>query len=171
MIGGMKLTFRCPRCEKIGHALPTAESPQLTCVHCQAMWDVPQEVVETNTVTECLVCQSKDLFIRKDFPQRLGVLLVVIGLIASCYAWYRHQLFLTFGILFTTAAIDVVLYLLVPDALVCYRCGTHYRRCKLRDHEGFSHGIHERYRQEMARQKQDDAGAGGGRPPQVSETN
>lgn len=171
MIAAMELAFRCPRCEKTGRASLTVEDSELTCDHCRASWNVPQEVIESSEVTDCLICQSHDLFVRKDFPQRLGVSLVVIGLIASCYAWYHHQIFLTFGILFTTAAIDVVLYLLVSDALVCYCCGAHYRRCTLIDHKGFSLETHERYRQEAARQKQDGAELGGMRPHQGSETN
>lgn len=80
-------------------------------------------------------------------------MIVVAGSIASCYAWYRHQLFLTFGILFITAAIDVLLYLLVRDAIVCYRCGAHYRGYDDEAHTSFNLEIHERYRQEAARQQ------------------
>ncbi len=36
----------------------------------------------------------------------------------------------TFAILFATALIDVVLYLIVPDALMCYRCGAMYRQAE-----------------------------------------
>lgn len=68
-----------------------------------------------------------DLFVRKDFPQGLGVAIVTVGLLASCVAWGYSQLYLTFGILFATALVDVVLYVFVPNALMCYRCGAMYR--------------------------------------------
>jgi len=105
-------------------------------------------------VKYCVVCRSPDLFIRKDFPQWLGVLIVVIGFAASSVAWYYHQIEWTFGILFATAAIDVVLYLLMGEALVCYRCGAHFRNVGSVDqHSGFDLETHERYRQAAARRE------------------
>ena len=65
--------------------------------------------------------------VRKDFPQRLGVAIVVVGIVGSSIAWGYSLLFATFAILFATALVDVVLYLIVPDALMCYRCGAQYR--------------------------------------------
>lgn len=100
----------------------------------------------------CLVCPSTDLFVRKDFPQRLGVGIVVLGITASCIAWGFHLLILTFAILFATALIDVVLYLIVPDALMCYRCGAQYRLAGgMARHGAFNLETHERYRQQAAR--------------------
>jgi hypothetical protein len=151
----MELAFRCPECERTGRTPLTPETSQLECDHCQANWPVPDDAVSDGMVQQCVVCRSRDLFVRKDFPQRLGVLMVVIGALASCYAWYRHQIFLAFGILFTTAAMDVLLYLLVRDALVCYRCGAHYRGFgEGAERKAFNLETHERYRQEAARQSQ-----------------
>lgn len=115
--------------------------------------------VEPDTMTpeglkQCLVCGSQDLFVRKDFPQRLGVGIVVVGFIASSIAWSQYMTYLTFAILFATAAIDVVLYLLMGEALVCYRCHAEYRMVEgLQHHEGFNLETHERYRQMAARMK------------------
>ena len=48
----------------------------------------------------------------------------------------------------------MLLYLLVRDAIVCYRCGAHYRGYDDDDsHTPFNLEIHERYRQEAARQE------------------
>ena len=100
----------------------------------------------------CMACPSTDLFVRKDFPQRLGVLIVTIGLLASCVAWAYSQLYLTFAILFATAAVDVVLYVVVPDALMCYRCGAMYRGAlRLEEHGSFNLETHERHRQQKIR--------------------
>ncbi len=54
---------------------------------------------------------------RKDFPQRVGVALVAIGVVGSSIAWYHADLAWTFGILFATALADVLLYAVVGNAL------------------------------------------------------
>jgi hypothetical protein len=113
--------------------------------------------IEPGTLTEaglrrCLVCGSEDLFVRKDFPQQLGVGIVVAGFIASSIAWSQYMTLLTFGILFATALIDVVLYLIVGEALVCYRCQAQYRMAPgIEQHSAFNLETHERYRQQAAR--------------------
>ena len=116
--------------------------------------NVPEGAVVGDRVQRCLACPSTDLFVRKDFPQRLGVLLVAIGIIGSSIAWHYGNLWWTFGILFATALADVVLYLVVGDALMCYRCGALYRGVAEMDtHGAFDLETHERYRQLAARLK------------------
>jgi hypothetical protein len=105
----------------------------------------------------CVVCPSSDLYARKDFPQRLGVTLVVLGFAASCVAWYYvswspYAIYWTFGILFATALVDVLLYVVCGQALQCYRCGAIYRDVpRMDEHAPFSLDVHERHRQQAAR--------------------
>jgi hypothetical protein len=92
------------------------------------------------------------LFVRKDFPQRLGVTIVVLGLAASCIPWYYSRPLWTFAVLFATALCDLVLYFMMGNALTCYRCGAQYRGLDERDQHGcFDLSTHERYRQQAAR--------------------
>ncbi len=148
----MNVAFHCPKCEAINWAevLPGAEA--IVCTHCEQELRIPPGVIEGGRINRCLVCPSADLFVRKDFPQRLGVLIVTIGLFASCVAWAYSQLYLTFAILFATALVDVVLSLVVPDALMCYRCGAMYRgAADLEEHGTFNLETHERHRQQKIR--------------------
>ena len=115
------------------------------------------------SVIETPLLEETDLFVRKDFPQRLGVLLVVVGLIGSTIAWYFYNIWLTYGILFGTVLIDLVLYVVVSDCLMCYRCGAIYRGLKsLEEHKPFNLETHERYRQAAARMSETTE-IGGGR--------
>lgn len=148
----MNVTFACPRCQQGARVDldPTAHS--FTCPACDQQLEVPAGAVVNGQVQRCLVCPSVDLFVRKDFPQRLGVGIVAVGILASCITWGYSYLIATFAILFATALIDVVLYAIVPEALMCYRCGAMYR---LSEH-GAQHGpfnleTHERHRQQAAR--------------------
>ena len=70
----------------------------------------------------------------------------------SSIAWAYSLPVLTFAVLFATALADVVLYLVVPDALMRYRCGAQYRMAAgMARHGAFNLETHERYRQQVAR--------------------
>jgi DNA-directed RNA polymerase subunit RPC12/RpoP len=148
----MNVTFSCSRC---GQGVRLAVEPsdrEISCPACQQAIVVPPDAFDGPALCRCLVCPSTDLFVRKDFPQRLGVSIVVTGIVLSSVAWGFALPILTFAILFATALVDVVLYLIVPDALMCYRCGAQYRLAKdLSRHGAFNLETHERHRQQVAR--------------------
>ncbi len=149
----MNVTYPCPKCEAVNRAEVSAATTALCCEHCNQELRVPAGAIDSNAgLHRCLACPSTDLFVRKDFPQGLGVAIVTVGLLASCVAWGYSQLYLTFGILFATALIDVVLYIFVPNALMCYRCGAIYRGvADVESHESFNLETHERHRQQTIR--------------------
>jgi hypothetical protein len=61
----------------------------------------------------------------------------------------------TYGVLFATALIDVVLYFTVGNLLQCYRCQAHYRGIPgLEDREPFNLETHEKHRQQKIRLEQ-----------------
>ena len=148
----MNVTFACPHCEATSRSEFTQDTQQLPCIHCEKVIAIPKQAVEGKRVCRCLVCPSTELYVRKDFPQRIGVALVGVGIIGSSIAWYHADLMWTFGILFATALIDVLLYALVGDALMCYRCNALYRGAEDMDsHGAFDLETHERFRQRAAR--------------------
>jgi hypothetical protein len=155
----MNVTFSCHSCEQTGTAEFAATDTHLVCPNCKLEMEIPEGALADGELHHCLVCPSTELFIRKDFPQRLGVTIVVIGFALSCIAWYNYHVYLTFGILFATAFIDVLLYVTVGDCLNCYRCSAQYRGLPSLDkHGAFDLSTHERYRQQAARLAQQTAG-------------
>jgi hypothetical protein len=151
----MTVSFSCPLCHESATCEIGPGLAALTCPHCKQEILIPEGAIQENQLRRCLVCPSADLYVRKDFPQQLGVAIVTVGLLASCVSWGFHMTYLTFGILFATALIDVVLYLFVGDALMCYRCNAVYRGFEAEDQHGaFDLEIHERHRQIQARLKQ-----------------
>jgi len=91
---------------------------------------------------------------RKDFPQRLGVAIVTIGFVLSSITWGMGYPLSTYAILFATALIDVILYIVMPNVLMCYRCGAQYRGLDTSEdnsYETFQLETHERYRQQKIR--------------------
>jgi hypothetical protein len=148
----MNVAFICPECDQLVRAEVSPHEESLACMDCGGRIAVPADGFDGRHLTRCLVCPSTDLFVRKDFPQRLGVTIVTLGIIASCVAWGYHLTYITFGILFLTALVDIVLYLVVPCALMCYRCGAQYRDVRGLDaHGSFDLETHERHRQQKAR--------------------
>lgn len=155
----MDITYTCPQCHELTHAELSAAVTRIRCTHCSHTTEVPEEAMkfsgEGGTVERCLVCPSHDLFVRKNFPQRLGVLIVVVGFALSCITWQFRWIYATFGVLFATAAIDVLLYLFVGNLLECYRCQAQYRGVTgLDQHAPFNLETHERYRQQRIRLEQ-----------------
>lgn len=151
----MKITYACPKCDRTTDSDFDENSTRFTCVHCGQQRAIPPAAVTAEGVSRCLVCPSEELFLRKDFPQRLGVTIVAVGLAASCIPWYFHNWYGTFAILFATALADVVLYLTMGDMLQCYRCQAQYRGVPdLERHDAFNLEIHERHRQQQARLSQ-----------------
>jgi uncharacterized protein YbaR (Trm112 family) len=156
----MNVTYRCPHCEKTVRTHFSAESSVLACPQCAKELKIPEDAVSDTRLERCLVCPSTDLFARKDFPQKLGVGLVIFGFAASTIAWANYLVFWTFAILFATALVDLVLYLVMGESLTCYRCHSQYRGThEIERHGGFDLETHERYRQLAARLKDHPAPA------------
>lgn len=163
----MRITFACPACHATATLDGVEDRAALDCPACAAALPVPPQALERRAgdaagrlrLARCLVCPSAELFARKDFPQRLGLGIVVVGFAASCVTWGMRLLVPTFAILFATALVDVVLYLFMPECLVCYRCGARYRGDGVSDEAGgFDLETHERHRQGVARARRLAAG-------------
>jgi hypothetical protein len=100
----------------------------------------------------CLACCCDDLWRQKDFPQKVGVLIVGVGILLSTIAWHYFQILLAIGILMGFALLDLALYSLMRDVLVCYSCGARHRHIDSDDHHaGFNLETAEKHRQEAAR--------------------
>lgn len=150
----MNVTYNCPACQRTVRETFADDATQLVCSYCGQQIKIPGDAVTGNRIHRCLVCPSTELYARKDFPQRLGVALVVIGFIGSSIAWANYQVLWSFAILFGTALIDLVLYIVMGESLTCYRCHAQYRGCEeIEGHGGFDLETHERYRQMAARMK------------------
>jgi hypothetical protein len=146
--------------------LLNAATEELACEHCHSAIAVPRGAVRQWTpddlsstpstpgeeLSRCVVCPSEELYVRKDFPQRLGVAIVVLGIALSSITWYYRLVYLTYGIFFGTALLDFVMWLVMGNVLQCYRCQARYRGVAGIDrHGGFDLETHEKHRQQLAR--------------------
>jgi hypothetical protein len=151
----MHVSYSCPACQQAVRASLSNDTGELACSSCGQQIKVPAGAMAGGQIHRCLVCPSMELFARKDFPQRLGVALVIAGFVGSSIAWANYQVLWSFAILFGTALIDLVLYLVMGESLTCYRCHAQYRGFEqIERHGGFDLETHERYRQMAARLKE-----------------
>ena len=97
---------------------------------------------------QCPECGCRDLFIRKDFPQKLGLVIVCVAAGAFLVlAASRTNFYLGAIVLLIAAAIDAALYVFVPRITVCYRCRAEFRKRPINPkHHGFELAIAEKYR-------------------------
>jgi hypothetical protein len=113
----------------------TSEKPQVT-------------LDAAGLLTRCPKCGCRDLFVRKDFPQKLGLAIVAAAAVAFVVLSVRRTT-MYIGVLVLLAAfmVDVVLYLFVPKVTVCYRCRAEFRGVPVNpEHEGFELAVGEKYR-------------------------
>jgi hypothetical protein len=123
------------------------------CSHCEQGIEVAGPI--DPSLPCCAVCGSHELYKKKDFPHALGMTILVGACLASTISYWLYNKVLTWGILLGSAAFDGLLYLWVPDVVVCYRCHAHYRgTVPTPEHRPFELTIHERYRQERLRKEQ-----------------
>ena len=89
-------------------------------------------------LTQCPSCGAKDLYLQKDFPRKIAIPIVLVGIVTV--PW-------TYGLsLILVALIDFVLYKLVSWMTVCYKCRAEYRGFhKNPSHKEFDRHVDELY--------------------------
>ena len=104
-------------------------------------------------LTTCPKCGCADLFVRKDFPQKLGLAIVVVAAVAFLALASRPRYFYLGALVLAAAAIaDAVIYLFVGRVTVCYRCRAEFRDVPVNpNHEAFELAVAEKYRNSTAR--------------------
>ncbi len=150
----MQITFDCPRCLKTDAAVVEPTTAGIACRHCGWTRDLEPNALRVDVPTRCLACGCEDLWRQKDFPPQLGLTMVGLGIVGSTVAVYSMRPVLALGILMSLALIDMLLYTVMPDCLVCYRCHARHRGTGAAErHAKFDLELNERYRQEAARKQ------------------
>lgn len=124
-----------------------AGSRACTCPRCgESVTLNVSDGLAAGRVESCPACRGSEFFIRKDFPQRLGLLMVIVfGVVASIF-YYFQNIVATFITLGSLVAVDALIYLFVGRVTVCYRCRAEFRGVAYNpDHGGFDLATSEKY--------------------------
>ena len=146
----MQIRFHCPTdgCVAIIEYQPLEGcGPTMQCPRCKKTlpMQIDTAIRDRNQVERCAVCQGRELFIRKDFPQRLGAGIVVVFGLAAIYA-FTFNVLLGWMILAAAVVLDFLIYLVIGKVTTCYACRAEYRKCRLNPaHEGFDLATSEKY--------------------------
>ncbi len=110
--------------------------------------------MQEGKLVACPLCLTSDLYLQKDFPQRLGLLIVVIGFAISTVFWYYEMPISSYLVLVVSMLLDLMMYHVVGDVTICYRCLGQVRGTGANPdgrYRPFDLAIGERYRQERIR--------------------
>jgi hypothetical protein len=151
----MTVRVCCPNCEEYS-ALPEAGAKPWVCSICGAGLTPLAHAAEAPEVglEHCRYCGHGELYVQKDFPHWLGLSILLVAVVASFITYSYHEIAWTWVILLGSAAIDGLLYCLVGNVTICYRCLAQHRGFRPNpDHRPFDLGIGEKYRQQRLRRR------------------
>ncbi len=158
----MKVVCACPVCDTAVR-FDTGAASIWQCPACDHTAHVHADP-DAGAFDRCAACGNRELYKKKDFPHAFGLGLLTVACLASIIPYWLYRIEWVWVILIGTAVIDGVLYLLVGDVVVCYRCNAHHRRFPADpEHKPFELTVQERYRQERIRREL--AGAAKPSPP------
>ena len=146
----MQICYHCPTdgCVAIIEYEPLETcGANMECPRChvQHPMHVSDSIHRDQLVDRCVVCGGSELFIRKDFPQRLGVAVVVVFGLAAIY-YFTVSVLIAWSILAAAVFVDLIVYAFLGKVTTCYACRAEYRKCPLNPaHEGFDLATSEKY--------------------------
>ena len=110
------VNFLCPKCE-LRLSREPGEPPRV-CEHCDAaiLIEAPPE---NAVISRCAACEHDQLYFQKDFNRTTGVALVAVGAVFVPWTWGLSLLAVTI--------LDYIVWRLVKDVIVCYRCQAVHR--------------------------------------------
>ena len=132
-----EIAFACPDC---GRETTAGLDGRGTCAACGRGMSLDVSGLEGDPprVERCPSCDGRQLYVQRDFNQKAGLAVVVVGAVLAPFTYYIS--------LFAAAGIDAALYLMLPEITVCYRCHAHYRGfARNPRHEAFDLHLAEQY--------------------------
>ena len=100
---------------------------------------IPPALRDTRIVERCPACDGTLLYVQRDFNQKVGLGVVVVGAILAPFTPFYSSLIVA-------ALVDAGLYALLPEITVCYRCHAHFRGfARNPKHEAFDLHLAEQY--------------------------
>lgn len=136
--------FACVKCRRPAAWQGPPGAAAGACEGCGTAW---RAEIPPGPAARCPFCRNDEFYREKRVPRRLGLIVVGGGALAALalMAW-NH--FAGMGLLLGLAAVDLLLFRLLPERAVCYRCGGEVWGLPMNPaHSPYDLGIAEGYRQ------------------------
>ena len=115
----VEIAFACPRCSKEAVAGLDGRGRCRSCAQ-ETLLPLPAELRRSRLIDACPACGSALLYVQRDFNQKAGLAVVVVGALLAPFTPY-------YASLFAAALLDAALYAILPEITICYRCQAHFR--------------------------------------------
>ena len=148
----MRLTYSCQNCGATNGVELTATTTA-ECSACHHTTTLSCQLSD-HRPTHCAACGCSELYRQKDFPQWLGLGLLTVACLLFFVFAIRYEYTVAWSVLLGSAAIDGLIYFIVGDVVICYRCGAKHRGVVTRAFGPFELTVAEKYRQERLRREQ-----------------
>jgi DNA-directed RNA polymerase subunit RPC12/RpoP len=115
------VTFPCARCRApLERDWPSAGAAA-PCERCAAPVELDAEALRDGRLVGCPACRGTLLYQQKDFRAAIGIAVVAVAAVLAPFTWYLS--------LVAAALIDLLLYRVAGDVVICYRiaCRAHVR--------------------------------------------
>lgn len=133
-----EIAFACPACG--GEAVSGLDGHG-RCRSCgkESELTMTPALRETRVVERCPACESALFYVQRDFNQKVGLAVVVVGAILAPFTPFYSSLIVA-------ALVDAGLYARLPEITVCYRCHAHFRGfARNPRHQAFDLHVAEQY--------------------------
>ena len=105
----------------------------------ESVLELSPSLRDERVVDGCPACGGRQLYLQRDFNQRAGLAIVVVGALLAPFTPFYSSLMVA-------ALIDAGLYALLPEITVCYRCQAHFRGFRSNPaHQPFDLHVAEQY--------------------------
>ena len=139
----LALRLRCPTCTRGLRIRGWTGEERVPCPYGAHVVMLHPPAAERETLDRCPACGQQSLYREKPFPRAAGLSLMGLGIALSFY---------TYGLsLAAFAALDALLYVLLPWRLACYVCRARIDGAPpTPEQQAFYLHLHERYQHERA---------------------
>ena len=125
----LEITGTCPACRRTVEWKVGGRGAPILCPACGAetLLTLGDSFFERGALDRCALCAERHLYRQKDFNQTTGCVILGVGAAGGLILAGLYGALWLWAVLLVAAALDAVLYRLVPEVVICYRCKAHVR--------------------------------------------
>jgi predicted nucleic acid-binding Zn ribbon protein len=143
----MDVYYACEECEnELHYTTNSASDPADTCPECGSSFTLHRNFHEDNVLEHCLICGGEDFYRSTQINPFFGVSMIVLGalgFVGSVAVFPGLDGFLWGTVVILSFVVfDRLLRMLLPEAVICYRCSSVYHSLDNEDEfEEFDHEL------------------------------